>query len=127
VRRDVYNSRSCSANMCPRPERWLGNVSEKATAVPGVLQGVLSFSTGPQSCIGYRFALVEFVVHPHAPHVHVLNLIRRMKALLFHLIPKFKIELAVPLEDVDARTSIVLRPMLRSTKENALPVKLTAL
>ncbi|KAH7101316.1 cytochrome P450 [Auriculariales sp. MPI-PUGE-AT-0066] len=61
-----------------KPERWLNGVPAHASNIPGILPGVLTFSAGPQSCIGYRFAMLE------------------MKALLFHLVRKFKIELTVP-------------------------------
>ncbi|KAH7101314.1 cytochrome P450 [Auriculariales sp. MPI-PUGE-AT-0066] len=90
-----------------RPERWLNGVPSQALSIPATLAGVATFLSGPHSCIGYRFAIIE------------------MKALLFHLLRTFKIELAVDPNEVEARSTMVTRPMLKSDKSNALPVKLT--
>ncbi|KAH7101315.1 cytochrome P450 [Auriculariales sp. MPI-PUGE-AT-0066] len=91
-----------------RPERWLNGVPSQTLSIPAALAGVATFSGGPHSCIGYRFAVIE------------------MKALLFHLIRAFRIELAVDPSEVEARSTLVTRPMLKSDKRNALPIKLTA-
>nr|ASN66820.1 Cyp5139R1 [Phaffia rhodozyma] len=43
-----------------RPERWMGeNFSDAAKEVPGVWTHMSTFISGPRSCVGYRFALVE--------------------------------------------------------------------
>jgi cytochrome P450 len=43
-----------------RPDRW-NSLSPTIKAIPGVYGNVLSFLGGTHACIGYRFALVEFV------------------------------------------------------------------
>ncbi|KAJ4468196.1 cytochrome-450 hydroxylase [Lentinula aciculospora] len=40
------------------PDRW-DNLPEKAGEQPGLFSNILSFSAGPRSCIGIRFALIE--------------------------------------------------------------------
>ena len=45
-----------------RPERW-ESTPEGAASIPGVWGHMMSFLGGPRACIGYRFALVEYV-HP---------------------------------------------------------------
>ncbi|KIK57951.1 hypothetical protein GYMLUDRAFT_45751 [Collybiopsis luxurians FD-317 M1] len=84
-----------------KPERWItpGGVPSAVSAIPGVWGNMLSFLGGPHACIGYRFALVE------------------VKALLFVLVRAFEFDLAVPEEDVIAKTSIVQRPHLKSEPE----------
>jgi hypothetical protein len=42
-----------------RLERWFSD-TPGGNVVPGVWGNVLSFLGGPRSCIGYRFALVEY-------------------------------------------------------------------
>ncbi|KAI0634035.1 cytochrome P450 [Trametes polyzona] len=81
-----------------KPERW-EKEPETISSVPGVWGHVLSFLGGPRACIGYRFSLVE------------------IKALLFVLVRAFEFELAVPLEEIDRKTGIVRRPILRSAPE----------
>ncbi|KAI9068652.1 cytochrome P450 [Trametes sanguinea] len=81
-----------------KPERW-ENLPEAVSNVPGVWGHILTFLGGPNACIGYRFSLVE------------------MKALLFMLVRAFEFELAVPKEDVQKKTSIVQRPVLRSAPD----------
>jgi cytochrome P450 len=52
-----------------RPQRWLagnGGVPEGVRSVPGVWGNVMSFLGGPHSCIGFRFALYEYVPSPPA-------------------------------------------------------------
>ncbi|KAJ7746530.1 cytochrome P450 [Mycena olivaceomarginata] len=75
------------------PERW---ESEISTPIPGIWGHMLSFLGGPRACIGYRFSLIE------------------MKALLFILVRAFEFELAVPIADIQKKTAIVQRPMVRS-------------
>jgi hypothetical protein len=43
-----------------RPERW-EKTPEAAGSIPGVWGNMLTFLGGPRACIGYRFALVEYV------------------------------------------------------------------
>ena len=42
-----------------RPERWFKDIPG-GNVVPGVWGNMLSFLGGARSCIGYRFALVEY-------------------------------------------------------------------
>ncbi|KAG6854181.1 hypothetical protein C0991_009833 [Blastosporella zonata] len=88
-----------------KPERW-ESTPEAAASIPGVWGNMLTFLGGPRSCIGYRFSLVE------------------MKALLFTLVRAFEFELAVPVEDVDKKSTIVQRPVLKSEPKggNQLPM-----
>ncbi|KAG6862214.1 hypothetical protein C0995_002144 [Termitomyces sp. Mi166 len=44
-----------------RPDRW-DNLSETAAQQPGLYSNTLTFSAGPRSCIGMRFALIEFKI-----------------------------------------------------------------
>ncbi|KAF7340380.1 hypothetical protein MVEN_01957500 [Mycena venus] len=60
-----------------RPERW-EHVPDASSAVPSVWGNLFTFFAGPNNCIGFRFALVEF------------------KALLFTLVRGFEFEPAVP-------------------------------
>jgi len=78
-----------------KPERW-ESTPEAAASIPGIWGHMLSFLGGPRACIGYRFALVE------------------MKALLFTLIRAFEFELAVPVEDIGKKSTIVQRPVILS-------------
>jgi hypothetical protein len=43
-----------------RPDRWFKDISGR-NVVPGVWGNLLTFLGGARSCIGYRFALVEYV------------------------------------------------------------------
>ena len=43
------------------PERW-ENLPEIAKNMPGVWGHVMTFIGGARGCIGYRFALIEFVL-----------------------------------------------------------------
>ncbi|KAI0357859.1 cytochrome P450 [Trametes cingulata] len=81
-----------------KPERW-EHPPEAVSSIPGVWGHILSFLGGPRACIGYRFSLVE------------------MKALIFTLVRAFEFELAVPPQDIQKKTSIVQRPLLRSAPE----------
>ncbi|KAI0634026.1 cytochrome P450 [Trametes polyzona] len=88
-----------------KPERWQ-STPDAAASVPGVWSHLLTFIGGPRACIGYRFSIVE------------------MKALIFVLVRTFEFALAVSPEEVQAKTSVVQRPVLRSTPEqgNQLPM-----
>jgi cytochrome P450 len=50
-----------------RPQRWLagsnapGGVPEAVRGVPGIWGNVMTFLGGPHSCIGFKFALYEYV------------------------------------------------------------------
>ncbi|KAI9068653.1 cytochrome P450 [Trametes sanguinea] len=81
-----------------KPERW-ENPPDALSSVPGVWGHMLTFLGGPRACIGYRFSIVE------------------MKALVYTLVRALEFELAVPPEDVQKRTSVVQRPVLKSAPE----------
>ncbi|PVG01506.1 cytochrome P450 [Serendipita vermifera] len=87
------------------PDRWLA-LPKAAQSNPGVWGNQLTFLGGPRACIGFRFAVTE------------------MKALLFALIRSFEFELAVPLDDIFRRSSIVTRPGVKSEPEkgNQMPL-----
>ncbi|TFK89337.1 cytochrome P450 [Polyporus arcularius HHB13444] len=82
-----------------KPERW-ENPPEAISSIPGVWGHILSFLGGPRACIGYRFSLIE------------------MKALIFTLVRAFEFELAVPAEDIQKKSAIVQRPLLRSAPKD---------
>ncbi|KAJ7262670.1 cytochrome P450 [Mycena haematopus] len=86
------------------PERW--ESGSMSNSIPGVWGHILTFLGGPRACIGYRFSLVE------------------MKALLFTLVRAFEFELAVPAADIEKKTSVVLRPIVKSEREagNQMPL-----
>ncbi|KAI0634036.1 cytochrome P450 [Trametes polyzona] len=88
-----------------KPERWQ-STPEAAASIPGVWSHLLTFIGGPRACIGYRFSIVE------------------MKALVFVLVRAFEFALAVPPEEIQAKTSVVQRPILRSAPDqgNQLPM-----
>jgi len=48
------------------PKRWLGNLPASSNAVPGLWANVMTFSGGPRSCIGYKFAILESVPCPRS-------------------------------------------------------------
>ncbi|KAJ7912531.1 cytochrome P450 [Mycena leptocephala] len=86
------------------PERWESRST--SNSIPGVWGHMLTFLGGPRACIGYRFSLVE------------------MKALLFTLVRAFEFELAVPASDIEKKSGVVPRPILRSEREagNQMPL-----
>ena len=71
--------------------------------LPGVWANLMTFLGGPRSCIGYKFALIEYVLYSHRS-LPLLTIWVRVKALLFHLIRSFEVALAVPVEDVGRKT-----------------------
>ncbi|KAI0753248.1 cytochrome P450 [Daedaleopsis nitida] len=80
------------------PERW-ENSPKAVSSVPGIWGHLLTFLGGPRACIGYRFSLVE------------------MKAIVFTLVRAFQLELAVPAVDIERKTAIVQRPLVRGAPE----------
>ncbi|KZV83329.1 cytochrome P450 [Exidia glandulosa HHB12029] len=89
-----------------RPERWFA-MAEKSSSIPGVYSGLATFISGPHSCIGWRFAVLE------------------LKAILFHLVREFKVDLAVPAEQIGSRSFLVMRPLLKSNNKYELPINIT--
>ncbi|KAJ7676075.1 cytochrome P450 [Mycena polygramma] len=82
-----------------KPERW-DNDAPVSKPIPGIYSHMMTFISGPRSCIGFRFALAE------------------IKALLFTLIRSFAFELAVPRAEIGQKdTGIVIRPILLSHPE----------
>ncbi|KAL1716765.1 cytochrome P450 [Schizophyllum commune] len=80
------------------PDRW-DAPSDAIKNVPSVWSHLFSFSAGSHACIGFRFSIAE------------------MKALLFILVRAFEFELAVPVDDLKVRASVVQRPALISQPE----------
>ncbi|EJD47289.1 cytochrome P450 [Auricularia subglabra TFB-10046 SS5] len=89
-----------------RPERW-DELPAEAASIPGITPNLMSFSGGPRSCVGHRFAVAE------------------MKAFLFHIVRGFEFRLAVDPQELWSRTGVVLRPQLRGDNSIQLPVYLT--
>ncbi|KAH9857474.1 cytochrome P450 [Lenzites betulinus] len=88
-----------------KPERWM-QPPDAVSAIPGVWGHLLTFIGGPRACIGYRFSLVE------------------LKAILFTLVRAFEFELAVPVDDIVAKTAPALRPSLLSEPEQGYQLPL---
>ncbi|OCH86155.1 cytochrome P450 [Obba rivulosa] len=88
-----------------RPERW-ECLPEAVSEIPGLWGNILTFIGGPRSCVGYRFALVE------------------MKALIFILLRAFEFKLAVPADEIQKKSRMVQRPMVKSEmdKGNQMPL-----
>ena len=105
-----------------RPERW-ESLPEDVSSIPGVWGHLMTFIGGPRACIGYRFSLVECVLSFFsALYEDGGSLTRRgwghrMKALVYTLVRAFEFELAVPVEDIQKKSSIVQRPVLRKAPE----------
>src|SRR5882762_647258 len=93
-----------SDNVSISPERW-SNLPENARAPtnPG-LANVMSFSLGPHSCLGWKFAILE------------------MKVFLAVILPHF---VFAPAEDIRKYNSILMRPYVYDQWEHGsrLPVK----
>jgi len=87
------------------PDRWTSN--KDIPHGPGVMPGLLTFLGGPRNCIGWRFSVLE------------------MKALLFYILSSFKVELAVPVEDIVQKVELLSRPFVKGGKEAQLPVIIT--
>ncbi|KAH8833758.1 cytochrome P450 [Flagelloscypha sp. PMI_526] len=87
------------------PKRWT-SLPETAKSVPGAWGNLSSFSAGPRSCIGFRFALAE------------------MKSILFALIRAFEFELAVDAKSISRSPSLISKPQVeeKSGRVTKLPV-----
>ncbi|KAI9068013.1 cytochrome P450 [Trametes sanguinea] len=78
-----------------KPERW-ENPPETISEIPSVWGHLLTFSSGPHGCIGYRLSLAE------------------LRALMFVLLRAFEFELAVKPDEVTGVGMFTQRPGLRS-------------
>jgi len=112
-----------------KPERWLGSgVPQAASSIPGVWGQVMTFIGGPRACIGYRFALVEYVFirFMPVPNCDADQNNGRMKALLFTLIRAYEFELAVPPSEIIKKATMVSRPFVKTEMEKGsqLPLRL---
>ncbi|KAL5520596.1 hypothetical protein ACEPAF_2597 [Sanghuangporus sanghuang] len=85
------------------PDRW-ERPPAAAKSIPGLWSDLMTFSGGPRSCIGFRFALVE------------------MKVILFTLVRRFEFSLALPAEHIGVRSVAFLRPSVRGEKGAQLPL-----
>ncbi|KAL5514900.1 hypothetical protein ACEPAG_2216 [Sanghuangporus baumii] len=85
------------------PDRWTSPPAA-AKSIPGLWSDLMTFSGGPRSCIGFRFALVE------------------MKVILFTLVRRFEFCLALPAEHIDVCSVAFLRPSVRGKKGAQLPL-----
>ncbi|KAI0036247.1 cytochrome P450 [Vararia minispora EC-137] len=90
-----------------RPERW-ESVPEAVKQIPNMWGNVLAFVSGSRSCIGYRFAVIEYV-----------------KALLFSLVRSFEFGLAVTPAEVIRKTAVVVRPWLSTNPTAGAQLPLT--
>lgn len=107
-----------------RPERW-ENPPEAISSIPGVWGHLLSFLGGPRACIGYRFSLIEcvFILSSSVDFALLLapraltRASNRMKAIIYTLVRAFEFELAVPADDVQKKSAVVQRPILKSDPE----------
>ena len=102
------------------PDRWLGGVPPASSnAVPGVWANIMTFSGGPRSCIGFKFAILESVLVLARgcysfSHIRLLVFIARMKALLFYLVKSFSFEPAVDPSEIMRNELCVLPPLFPS-------------
>ncbi|KAJ3756252.1 cytochrome P450 [Lentinula raphanica] len=85
------------------PNRW-NNLPEKAREQPGLFSNILSFSAGPRSCIGIRFALIE------------------VKTFLFILLTNFIFSSSV--DPIDKVNVVLTRPFVRKqfSKGSQMPL-----
>ncbi|KLO20407.1 cytochrome P450 [Schizopora paradoxa] len=89
-----------------KPSRWL-NLPPSARGQPG-LANLMSFSYGPQSCIGWRFSLIE------------------LKIFLATLVTQFSFE---PAAEIGKYNAVITRPYVRHKFDlgPALPLKVSRL
>ncbi|KAG8794507.1 hypothetical protein FRC12_023914, partial [Ceratobasidium sp. 428] len=87
-----------------RPERW-DNPPPMVKEMPGVWSNLMTFIEGPNSCIGYRFAVVE------------------IKALLYSLLRSIEFSIDPSIEIV-GKTGLVTRPCVKSQLDrgNQMPL-----
>ncbi|KAA1467366.1 cytochrome P450 [Dentipellis sp. KUC8613] len=89
-----------------KPERWLEPLPSK-TRIPGVYSNIMTFSDGPRSCIGFKFAELE------------------MKVVLVELISSLRFEVSKP---VVWRYGMVMSPALEGDPDSKpqLPLRVSA-
>lgn len=85
--KDVWGDDSWDFN----PDRW-DNLPERAREMPGLFSNILTFSAGPRSCIGFRFALIG------------------VKTMLYFLIVNFVFEEAE--SKVVKHNTVLMRPYI---------------
>ena len=90
-----------------RPERW-ESPPEAISDNPGVWSNLMTFLGGSRACIGYQFALIEFVQSTVISFISLTSHFR-MKCLLFTLIRKFEFGLAIPAGDIVWRNQLMVR------------------
>ncbi|KAJ6555947.1 cytochrome P450 [Mycena capillaripes] len=92
-----------------KPERW-EHVPDASNAIPSVWGNLFTFFAGPNNCIGFKFALVEF------------------KALLFTLVRGFEFEPAVPKGGIGPTAIGLQMPLVLAEREKgtSLPLLVTA-
>ncbi|CAE6450061.1 unnamed protein product [Rhizoctonia solani] len=81
-----------------KPERW-DNLPNTVKDMPGVWSHLMTFIHGPNSCIGYRFAVIE------------------VKTLLYSLVRAFEFDIDPRLEII-SRTMLVSRPCVKGDSDN---------
>ncbi|TFY76056.1 hypothetical protein EWM64_g7955 [Hericium alpestre] len=47
-----------------KPERWLAELPEAVHSIPSIYSNLFSFISGAHACIGYRFAVTEYIQFP---------------------------------------------------------------
>lgn len=87
------------------PDRFDHNGIPTAN-VPGVYGNLLTFLGGARNCIGYRLAIAE------------------VKIILFVLLRSLKFEELPSKPEIEAKSSIVMRPRVVSEKEAGLQMPL---
>ncbi|KAK0455092.1 cytochrome P450, partial [Armillaria borealis] len=85
--KDVWGDDSWDFN----PDRW-DNLPQRAREMPGLFSNILTFSAGPRSCIGFRFALIG------------------VKTMLYFLIVNFVFEEAE--SKVVKHNTVLMRPYI---------------
>ncbi|KAJ8594235.1 cytochrome P450 [Rhizopogon salebrosus TDB-379] len=89
------------------PERWLSGIAkENKVMSSGVYANLMSFGSGARTCIGWRFALVEF------------------QAFLTEFVGKFEFALTDKCERVRRTGALVMSPTLEGEVENGVQLPL---